>query len=83
MCGRGRAGTPQTLGTAKLEDLVWTLDDFKDIQPTWQLKVLVTPLLKSDEEPAMMILLRSYVLTTLELSFVTDSDATGSDERTV
>ena len=59
------------------------------IQPTWQLNVLVTPLLKSDQEPAMMapldvmILLRSYVLTTFELSLVTDSDASGSDERTV
>ena len=30
-----------------------------------------------------MILLRSYVPATLELSLVTDSDATGSDERTV
>ena len=59
------------------------------IQPTWLLNVLVTPLLKSDQEPAMMapldvmILLRLDVPTTLELSVVTDSDATGSDERTV
>ena len=59
------------------------------IQPTWQLNVLVTPLFKSDQEPAMMapldvmILFRSYVLTTLELALATDSDATGTDERTV
>ena len=31
----------------------------------------------------VMILLKSDVPTTLELSLVTDSDATGSDERTV
>ena len=31
----------------------------------------------------VMILLRSYVPATLELSLVTDSDAIGSDERTV
>ena len=59
------------------------------IQRKWQLNVLVSPLLKSNQQPAMtapldvMILLRSYVPATLELSLVTDSDAIGSDERTV
>ena len=59
------------------------------IQPTWQLNVLVTPLFKSDQEPTMMapldvmLLIRFYVPTTLELSLDTDSDATGSDERSV
>ena len=54
-----------------------------------QLNVLVTPLLKSDQEPPMMapldvmLLIRSYFPATLELSLVTYSDATESDERTV
>ena len=50
-------------------------DDFMDSDK--QLNVLVTPLLKSDQEPPMMapldviLLIRSYFPTTLELSLVT------------
>ena len=95
MCGLGRAGTPQTLGTASLGPVRTDQKTrsrhllISRIQHTWQLNVLVTPLLKSDQEPAMMapldvmLLLRFHAPTTLELSHVTDSDATGSDEWTV
>ena len=95
MCGLCRAGTPQTLGTANWGPVRTNQKTrsrhllISRIQPTWQLNVLVTPLLKSEQEPAMMaplyvmLLLRSYVPTTLELSLDTDSDATGSDGRTV
>ena len=95
MCGLGSIGTPQTLETASWGPVRTNQKTrsrhllISRIQPTWQLNVLVTPLLKSDQEPAMMapldvmLLLRFYVATTLELSLDTYSDATGSDERTV
>ena len=80
--GNSKLGSSENKST----DPFWTLDDFKK---SAHMAAERAPSLKSDQEPAMMapldvmLLLRSHVPTTLELSLVTDSDATGSDERTV